>query len=397
MKKTILFLLVALGLIGHLRLQAQNLLQNGSFESSSIIGPDLNSILTQSIDGWTSSTDAHVAVLGIANSGNIIVYPQDEKKHLVLNQGNQAPNGYISQQVNLTQGNSYILSYWTVNEVGGFNSAGNGANVGANLVGIRASVVQQGAVTDSQIVFPQIIGQWVKNSLTFIATSNQATILFEDVSTQTISIDLGLDNIQLVEDSYLESTLPTNPVFYSSLAANAEFATALASTITSNPSIYGLFTGPEGPQGPTGVRGPQGPVGPQGIQGDAAAASSQDLLTNTPFLQALATNQVFLTALAQSLTTTNTSTNYGVASKLVQTLSFTTIPVQTYKSGKTITLRATSSAKLPITFTCSDPAIGTIQGNVLRLQGSGSATVTATQAGDPYNNPATATRPLVVR
>jgi|GEM_PF-4768000 len=181
--------------------------------------------------------------------------------------------------------------------------------------------------------------------------------------------------------AYFAATIPTNQVFCSALAANTAFASDLASTITSNPSIYGLFVGPQGPKGPVG------PQGPQGFQGQAGVGSPQNLLTNTAFLQALATNQVFLNALAS---------NVLIASKSLQTITFAPIPAQTYKPFKTLNLNAAASSKLPITYSCANPAVGTIIGNVLQLQGSGSTTVTATQVGNQYNNPATASQPLVV-
>jgi len=194
--------------------------------------------------------------------------------------------------------------------------------------------------------------------------------------------------------SFLSSNLPTNSLFYSSLAANADFASALASTITSNPSIYGLFVGPQGPAGPTGATGPQGQTG----------VFDPTVLTNTVFLQSLATNQVFLnallnnpgflTALSQSLTGTNA--NYGIASKAMQTISFAPIPPQKYKPSKSITLTATSSAKLPITYSCANPEIGQLTGDVLYLTGQGTTTITATQAGSQYYNPTNATQSLVV-
>ena len=194
--------------------------------------------------------------------------------------------------------------------------------------------------------------------------------------------------------SFLSSNLPTNSLFYSSLAANTNFASALANTFTSNPNIYGLFVGPQGPAGATGATGPQGQTG----------VFDTTVLTNTVFLQSLATNQVFINALvknpgflatlSQSLTSTNT--NYGIASKAVQTISFATIPPLKYKPSKAITLTATSSAKLPITYYCANPAIGQISGDVLQLTGQGTTTITATQAGNQYYNSADATQSLVV-
>ena len=176
--------------------------------------------------------------------------------------------------------------------------------------------------------------------------------------------------------NYLSIALPSSSNFFSSLASNNDFAFSLLKTFTSNPSIYGI------------IRGPQGIQGPQGFQGQAGVGSPQNLLTNTAFLQALATNQVFLNALAS---------NVLIASKSLQTITFAPIPAQTFKASKTVALKATTSANLPISYTCANPAVGTIIGNVLQLQGSGSTTVTATQVGNQYYNPASAIQPLIVK
>jgi Concanavalin A-like lectin/glucanases superfamily/Collagen triple helix repeat (20 copies) len=213
-------------------------------------------------------------------------------------------------------------------------------------------------------------------------------------------------------DCYEALALPQDPYFYSSLATNTNFIGALAASITASSNNYGISkvgpqgaqglqgltgaTGATGPQGPQGLQGPPGPIGPQGPQGIPGVGTPEQLLTNTSFLQSLASNPVFLTALAQSLTTTNGNTNYGIASKSIQTIAFSPIPAQTYKPFKTFTLNATSSSKLPITYSCGNPAVGTIIGNVLQLQGSGSTTVTASQVGNPYFNPASATQTLIV-
>ena len=128
----------------------------------------------------------------------------------------------------------------------------------------------------------------------------------------------------------------------------------------------------------------------------APLINGANFMSDSSFYNALATNPLFLTALAQSLTAPN-NTNYGIASKINQSVSFSPLQVQTYKFGKTITLNATSSAKLPITYTCANPSIGIIQGNILLLQGTGSTTVTASQVGNQFYNPAIATQSLLVK
>jgi Secretion system C-terminal sorting domain len=59
-------------------------------------------------------------------------------------------------------------------------------------------------------------------------------------------------------------------------------------------------------------------------------------------------------------------------------------------------INATSSSGLPVTFTSSNTAIVTVSGNTGTIISAGSTTITATQAGDIYYNPATAQQTLVV-
>jgi hypothetical protein len=87
-----------------------------------------------------------------------------------------------------------------------------------------------------------------------------------------------------------------------------------------------------------------------------------------------------------------------VVTPVVQTLKFGAIPAQTYASGKTVTLSATSSAKLsPITYTSSNEGVATVSNNVLTLIGPGTSVITATQAGDGNNTSASAVQILTVK
>lgn len=67
-----------------------------------------------------------------------------------------------------------------------------------------------------------------------------------------------------------------------------------------------------------------------------------------------------------------------VVAGTAQTISFTAIPALAYGIGP-VSLQATSSAGLPISFTVSGPA--RLTGNVLNVTGAGIVKVTATQAG----------------
>jgi len=178
-----------------------------------------------------------------------------------------------------------------------------------------------------------------------------------------------------------------------------------------NPTTAEVTYGPAGagPQGPVGLTGPQGPVGlagPQGVpgvNGNDGATGPQGpvgvfdptVLTNTAFLQSLATNPTFLNFLTAQIK--NASNNYGLSVKQNPSLYFPAIPNQTLTPTSTITMGVTSSAnQIPISYTSANTAVATVSNNILKLIGSGSTTITASQAGSALYNPVSASQPLVV-
>ncbi len=236
------------------------------------------------------------------------------------------------------------------------------------------------------------------------------------------------------ENTYLAESLATNPSLFKNLASNTNFVSTLTSTITSSPSIYGILkqgpqgvqgiqgtiglTGPKGDTGASGlqgIQGPVGPVGPEGPKGDKGDAGEvgpigltgpqgiqgpvgvfdPTVLTNTAFLQSLATNPTFLNSLSTQIK--NGSNNYGFAVKQNQSLNFPAIPSQTLTSTSTVTMSVTSSANLtPITYSSGNTAVATVTNNILKLIGSGSTTIIASQDGNALYNPISASQPLVV-
>jgi hypothetical protein len=89
--------------------------------------------------------------------------------------------------------------------------------------------------------------------------------------------------------------------------------------------------------------------------------------------------------------------NYGLATKQNQSLNFPLLPSQIITPGKRITNIVTASSGLnPVIQTSGNTAVATISNNVLTLTGSGSTTITASQAGNNFWNPISATQTLVV-
>ena len=81
--------------------------------------------------------------------------------------------------------------------------------------------------------------------------------------------------------------------------------------------------------------------------------------------------------------------------KSPQTITFAAIPARLV-SDAPFSLTATASSGLPVTYTVSDPKVATIAGTLVTPVGAGTATITATQAGNALYTSATASQPLVV-
>ena len=86
-----------------------------------------------------------------------------------------------------------------------------------------------------------------------------------------------------------------------------------------------------------------------------------------------------------------------VVNQAVQTLKFAAIPTQTLAKTSSLTLGAASSANLPVTYSVANTGVAIVSNNVLLLQGTGSTTVTATNAGNSIYLPASATQTLIVK
>lgn len=125
------------------------------------------------------------------------------------------------------------------------------------------------------------------------------------------------------------------------------------------------------------------------IAGNATISGSTITIhdTKTVVVRATAAENVIYSSASKDIEMT--------ASKNNQSVTLAAIADALATSGS-ITLNATSSAGLPITYTVSGPA--TISGNTLRLNGvAGRVTVTASQSGNDAYNPASASRTFNVR
>jgi gliding motility-associated-like protein len=79
----------------------------------------------------------------------------------------------------------------------------------------------------------------------------------------------------------------------------------------------------------------------------------------------------------------------------LQTISFPALPVMTY-GDLPVTLTATASSGLPVTFTSSNTTVATLSGNLLTANSTGTADITALQTGNGTYAPARYIRILTV-
>ncbi len=80
---------------------------------------------------------------------------------------------------------------------------------------------------------------------------------------------------------------------------------------------------------------------------------------------------------------------------IIQTISFSALPVMIY-GDLPVTLTATASSGLPVTFTSSNTTVATLSGNVLTANSTGTADITALQTGNGTYAPARYIRILTV-
>ena len=87
-----------------------------------------------------------------------------------------------------------------------------------------------------------------------------------------------------------------------------------------------------------------------------------------------------------------------IVTKSAQTISFSSIPTVTFSNTGILTLSATSSASLPITYIVGNAAIAKNRAsNSITILGTGTTTITATNAGNTYYGPAGSTQTLIVK
>jgi hypothetical protein len=84
---------------------------------------------------------------------------------------------------------------------------------------------------------------------------------------------------------------------------------------------------------------------------------------------------------------TGLTASITIAGLQAQTITFGPLANATYGDAD-ITLGASASSSLAVSYSSSNPAVATVAGNVLTIVGVGTTTITASQLGDTSYNPA---------
>jgi len=192
-------------------------------------------------------------------------------------------------------------------------------------------------------------------------------------------------------------TAPTNTSYVTALASNPTFISSVASQILSGSNNYGVavkqaqslnfpaipsLTITPGRKFTNNVAASSGLPVIQNSGNTAVATVSNNVLT----LIGSGSSTITATQAGNSLRNPVTASQTLIVNKGTQTLNFPAIAQQTYAANKKVTLACTSSAGLNANtaYSIDNGAVGSISNNVLLISRRGTATITATNAGNAY-------------
>jgi len=338
----------------------------------------------------------------------------------IANQGSSFSNALTAASNVLatslvTQGSSLSNALATASNVLSTSISVQTAGVSNALVSILAS---QGSSLSNAVSNALVTVSGVSNTLSNLITSNSLT-LSNALTASITSQGSALSNSLVGASNALAETINSNTLALSNVLSlgittqTAGVSNALASSL----AIQGASLSNAVSNVLVAVSGVSNALS-SSIASSAASASSQIASASNALSYALQnnaalfssalsnaisqlaaqtspTNPAFISAIASQIL--SASNNDGLAVKQSQSLNFPAIPAQTITPTSSLTLNVISSAnQTPIIFTSGNTAVATVSNNILKLLGSGSTTITASQAGNSLYNPVTATQPLVV-
>jgi hypothetical protein len=203
---------------------------------------------------------------------------------------------------------------------------------------------------------------------------------------------------------------PTNTTFISNLASNPVFINAIITQILNNSNNYGIVVRQN--QSLTfpviapiiysnNARVPLAAISSSGLALDYSSAHTSVatiVSNNTLLIMGAGSTTITASQAGNPLYYPVSATRTLTVNPINQTISFPSIAPQTRSKTSVLTLSAASSARLPVTYIVANTAIATNRtSNSLTLIGTGTTTVTATNAGSQNYTPGGAIQTLIVK
>lgn len=131
-----------------------------------------------------------------------------------------------------------------------------------------------------------------------------------------------------------------------------------------------------------------------------------DFLSSNPAVALVIEGKIYITGVGSATITALQSGNNNfiaaspvsqilVVSKSLQSITFNSLPVKKYGDPEFL-LNAVSSSGLPVKYTSSNAGVATIVNNRVRITGTGTCTITASEPGDDYYLPAASKMQILI-
>jgi len=236
----------------------------------------------------------------------------------------------------------------------------------------------------------------VSQTITFIALSNvtygASPITLSATASSGLPVSFTVSGPATVSGSTLTITGAGSVTVTANQAGNANYAaaTSVSRSFTVNAAV--LTVTANNASRPFGVANPAFTYTITGfVNGDSSSVVSGTATETTTATTASAAGTYPISFATQSLVAANyrflyVSGTLTISGGVSQTIIFNALPNVTYGVSP-ITLTATASSGLPVSYTVTGPA--TLSGSTLTITGTGTVTVTASQAGNSNYAPAT--------
>ena len=159
----------------------QNFIINGGFEDPQVTAGFIIQPGDNTLPSWTIGGGQ---VVELANGPLFGSSPIEGLQDIILNPGNTPPGVTLSQSFSTTVGVTYSVSFAV-----GLEGGGGGFAVEGQALSATQSVL--GTQTTPAIG----TGSWAIGSFNFTASTTTSTLVFTDVSAQTVNGDVLLDDV----------------------------------------------------------------------------------------------------------------------------------------------------------------------------------------------------------